>query len=260
MVLRTGAHPEIESNMRHVLAFALGGLIAVGIPQPPVLAQGTTPPARPAARDPMQEGLPLRPTRTLTFSTDVGHWMSVDVSPDGNTLAFEERTALGNYDVLTLSLSTAGPAAVLLGSRFDELALRFSPDGRAVVFMSDESGRYEVYAAPFPAPTQKMRVSTGDAGLGWGRTRARRPHWSPTGREIFYLAGDRHVVSVPVRTEPLLELGTPAILFSLPERSTWVDFAVSADGKRFLSIVSDVRGSEQPLTVVLNWPAERDAR
>jgi hypothetical protein len=61
---------------------------------------------------------------------------------------------------------------------------------------------------------------------------------------------------VPVRTDPSLELGTPAILFTLPERSTWGDFAVSADGTRFLAIVSDVRASEQPLTVVLNWPAE----
>jgi hypothetical protein len=58
-------------------------------------------------------------------------------------------------------------------------------------------------------------------------------------------------VSVPVRTGPSLELGTPAILFTLPEGQTWRDFAVSADSRRFLSIVSDVRASEQPLTVVI---------
>ena len=50
-------------------------------------AQGGTPPStgarQVAARDPMQEGLPLRPGRTLTFTTNVGQWMSVDVSPDG---------------------------------------------------------------------------------------------------------------------------------------------------------------------------------
>src|SRR4026209_1884402 len=40
-------------------------------------------------RDPMQEGLPLKPTRTANWTTKVGHWMSVDVSPDGQTLVFD---------------------------------------------------------------------------------------------------------------------------------------------------------------------------
>ena len=160
-----------------------------------------------------------------------------------------ERTARGNFDVLTLSLATPGTPTVLLGSRFNELGLRFSPDGRAVAFMSDESGRYEVYVAPFPAMGPRIRVPTGGA---------RRPRWSPAGRELFYLTDDRHLVSVSVRTDPSLQLGTPATLFVLPERPLWGDFAVSPDGKRFLSTVYDVRGNEQPLSVVLNWPRPDD--
>jgi hypothetical protein len=50
-----------------------------------------------------------------------------EVSPDGKTLAFEQRTPLGNYDILTLSLEAPGAPSVLLGSRFDEIQLRFSP-------------------------------------------------------------------------------------------------------------------------------------
>jgi hypothetical protein len=72
---------------------------------------------------------------------------------------------------------------------------------------------------------------------------------------VFYQAGDR-LMSVPVRTKPSIEVGTPVALFALPDRPAWGDFAVSADGERFLSIVSSVRAGEQPLTVVLNWPAE----
>jgi serine/threonine protein kinase/Tol biopolymer transport system component len=170
-----------------------------------------------------------------------------DVSPDGLTLAFSGRTGPVHFDVLALSLPTPGAPSVLAGSRFDERGLRFSPDGRTVAFLSDESGRHEVYAASFPAMAPKIRVSTGGA---------RQPQWNPAGRELFYLTDDRHLVSVPVRAGPSLELGTPATLFALPERPAWGDFAVHPDGRRFLSVVFEVRGTEQPLTVVLDWPAE----
>jgi Tol biopolymer transport system component len=172
--------------------------------------------------------------------------MSADVSPDGTTLAYGERTSRGNFDILSLSLDGRGAPAPLRGTRFDERDLRFSPDGRAVVFLSDESGQSEVYAAPFPAMVPAVRVSTGGG---------RQPQWSGTGRELFYIGSERQLVSVPVRTQPSLEVGTPGPLFVLPERPPWGDFAVSPDGTRFLSVVHDVRGSEQPLTVVLDWPA-----
>jgi Tol biopolymer transport system component len=175
------------------------------------------------------------------------HQRPADVSPDGKTLAFEQRTPLGNYDVLTLSLEAPGSPSILLGSRFDEFQLRFSRDGHAVAFVSNESGLYEVYVAPFPAMTPKLRVSAGGG---------RSPRWNPAERELLYLANDGQFVAVRLRTTPVLELGTPATLFAVSERASWGDFAVSPDGQRFLSISYESRGSEQPITVVLNWPAE----
>jgi serine/threonine protein kinase/Tol biopolymer transport system component len=175
------------------------------------------------------------------------HQKAADVSPDGKTLAFEQRTPLGNYDILTLSLEAPGAPSVLLDSRFDEIQLRFSPDGRAVAFVLNESGPYEVYVAPFPAMTPKLRVSAGGG---------RSPRWNPAGRELFYLANDGHLAAVRIRTTPVLELGSSATLFAVTERASWGDFAVSPDGQRFLSISYESRGSEQPITVVLNWPAE----
>jgi serine/threonine protein kinase/Tol biopolymer transport system component len=169
-----------------------------------------------------------------------------DVSPDGKTLAFEQRTSLGNFDILTLSPEAPGTPSVLVGSPSDESQLRFSPDGRAAAFVSDESGLYEVYVAAFPAMMPKLRVSVGGG---------RAPRWNPASPELFYLTPDGQLVAVPVRTTPPLQLGTPTTLFVVPERAEWDDFAVSADGRRFLSISSDGRGSEQPLTVILNWPA-----
>jgi hypothetical protein len=72
---------------------------------------------------------------------------------------------------------------------------------------------------------------------------------------LFDVSADRRLMAVPVRTAPILEVGRPTPLFALRER-TWVDFAASADGKRFLAVVPQKFAGEQPLTVILNWIAE----
>jgi len=175
-----------------------------------------------------------------------------DVSPDGQTLLFTERTTRGTVNLFTLPL--AGPArpSALFGSRFNETDPRFSPDGRTMAFMSDESGQFEVYVAPFPPTGGKVPVSAGVASGGDLLGGAR---WSHDGRELFYVAADRRLMAVPVRRTPTLEPGTPAPLFTFQGR-TWSDFAVSADGKRFLAIVPRAYAGEQPLTVIVNWTAE----
>src|SRR5687767_304794 len=86
------------------------------------------------ARDPMQEGLPLKPTRTATFTTRVGHWMSVDISPDGQTLVFD---LLG--DLYTMPSSGGKAMPLTRGMAFDGQP-RFSTDGKRVVFVSDRDG------------------------------------------------------------------------------------------------------------------------
>jgi hypothetical protein len=62
-------------------------------------------------------------------------------------------------------------------------------------------------------------------------------------------------MAVPIRTTPLIEVGSPSRLFALQGRA-WSDFAVSADGKRFLAVVPQAFAGEQPLTVILHWTAE----
>jgi len=172
-----------------------------------------------------------------------------DVSLDGATLAFQQEGE--RAELLTLPVIGARTPSALLKSRFDEQDLRFSPDGRWIAFSSNESGRFEVYVAPLPATGGKTRVSAGGAKL---------PRWSRDGRELFYLSNDRHLVAVPIRKVPALELGTPVPLFVLNGSAPWIDFDVAADGKRFLAIIPETVGDEQPLSVIVNWIAELNRR
>ena len=65
-------------------------------------------------------------------------------------------------------------------------------------------------------------------------------------------------MAVTVTRSSSLTLSPPKPLFAMTGRRTWKDYDVSPDGQRFLAIVTDVLGDEQPLTVVLNWTAALD--
>ena len=107
-------------------------------------------------------------------------------------------------------------------------------------------------AAPYPPTGGKTAVS---AGIATGNDLQQDARWNHDGRELFYVSADGRFMHVAVRTTPKLEVGRPAPLFALPGRS-WFDFAVSADGKRFLAVIPQALAGEQPLTVILNWQEE----
>ena len=64
------------------------------------------------------------------------------------------------------------------------------------------------------------------------------------------------MMSASVRTAPSLSVGNPSVLFTLKEGTSSGTFDVSPDGKRFLVVVYESVGEENPLKVVLNWTAE----
>ena len=104
---------------------------------------------------------------------------------------------------------------------------QFSPDGRWVAYVSDESGRNEVYVAPFPGPGGKWQIST--AGGTY-------PRWRRDGTEIFYVSPDSKLMSAAVNGKGLsFEVGAVTPLFEthLVTGSRYA-YDVSADGQRFL--------------------------
>jgi eukaryotic-like serine/threonine-protein kinase len=168
---------------------------------------------------------------------------TLDVSSDGRIVAFSQ----GDREIWTMPVDGTRQPSPFIASKFGAWDLRFSPDGRLVSIISDESGRSEVYVAATSSPNATMRVSTGGATS---------PRWSADGRELFYLSADGRLWAVPVRAAPSPEVGRPVPLFSTIAKWPWRDFEVAPDGKRFLAIVPQLMANEQPLSVVLNWAAE----
>jgi eukaryotic-like serine/threonine-protein kinase len=168
-------------------------------------------------------------------------------SPDGKLLAFLEVNQATAYDIWVLRLGDR-KAQPFLRTPFSEAVPRFSPDGRWLAYISNESGHYEIYVQPYPGPGGKRQIST-EGGT--------EPVWNPNGRELFYRSGDK-MMAVDVTTQPSFAAGKPRMLFEgryEPAPLTNPNYAVSADGQRFLMLKTAEQAEEAPtqINVVLNW-------
>jgi eukaryotic-like serine/threonine-protein kinase len=162
-------------------------------------------------------------------------------SPTG-VLAFADRG-----DIWLVPRRGEGEPRPLETTRFTETAPAFSPDGRWLAYLSDESGRFEVYVRPFPGPGEKYLISTGGGG---------EPAWSRNGRELFFRNGEQLMV-VDVRTTPAFSASRPRLLFTGAFTRRGIDavnYDVSPDGQSFVMLNSgeDERAASQ-INVVFNW-------
>jgi serine/threonine-protein kinase len=175
-------------------------------------------------------------------------------SPDGQLLAFIEVNPTTGYDIWVLRMGDR-KAQPFLRTPFNETAPRFSPDGRWLAYISDESGRYEVYVRPYSGPGGKSQISR-DGGT--------EPVWNPNGRELLYRSGDK-MMAVDIATQPGFTAGTPRMLFEGPYETPPVPLAnydVSPDGQRFLMLKPSEQEQAAPtqINVVLNWFEELKRR
>jgi Tol biopolymer transport system component len=104
-----------------------------------VVTRAAQEPASPPATSSKPMGLPLSPERTIEFTTNEGTWLSLDVTPDGNTIVFE---LLG--DLYTLPIGGGEATPLTSGMPFDSQP-RVSPDGTRIVFLSDRDGAENVW-------------------------------------------------------------------------------------------------------------------
>jgi eukaryotic-like serine/threonine-protein kinase len=165
-------------------------------------------------------------------------------SPDGQELAFLEGGALRNIWILPLKDRTAH---VFVADPSNESAPQFSPDGHWIAYVSNESGRNELYVRPYPGPGGKWQIST-EGGT--------EPVWNPKGRQLFYRDGQK-MMAVDYTAQPTFSAGKPTILFRGPYTPTprsASDYDVSPDGQRFLMLKAADQVPGQ-ISVVLNWTA-----
>jgi serine/threonine-protein kinase len=169
-------------------------------------------------------------------------------SPDGQFLAFHENSPKTGRDIWVLRMSDRKSQPFLV-TPFNEGGPTFSPDGHWLAYVSNESGRPEVYVQPFPGPGGKWQIST-EGGT--------EPAWNRNGKELFYRIGNK-MMALDVTTQPGFSPGKPRMLFEGQySASQWplIDTAydVSPDGQRFLMIKAADQGlAATQVNVVLNW-------
>jgi Tol biopolymer transport system component len=144
-------------------------------------------------------------------------------SPDGQHLAvFDSRS-----DIWILTRD--GEYKPVLNGPNNERSGRFSPDGSAFAYVSDESGsEFQVYVTPYPGPGRRVPVSI-DGGLS--------PIWSTDGKELFFRQGSK-VMAASIVLEPEIDVSTPVELFDGPytvDLSGHQRYDVAPDG-RFLMV------------------------
>jgi Tol biopolymer transport system component len=160
-----------------------------------------------------------------------------DWSRDGKWIAF--RNDSPSADLWLLPLEGDRKPVSFLETPAAEINAHFSPDGKFLVYQSDESGRPEVYVQPVPPNGSKWQVS---------KAGGESPHWK--GSEIFFAAPDQKLMAAQVKTAPTFDSGTPQSLFEISGA-----YDVASDGQHFL-IAEPATGDAArlpPVTIITHW-------
>ncbi len=175
-------------------------------------------------------------------------WFPLSVSSDGKSLMISGIVDKLDSDLRVLPLDGSTVAIPFRSTPASETWARFSPDGRWVAYVSNESGKSEVYIAPYPGPGPKVQVS--DGGFA--------PTWSPASDKLYFiqLRSGAQTGTDPARVM-LVELDQPASFSAPPPPKVLLEnaeeigaFEVAPDGKRFLLQLAP--SGTPPLRVILN--------
>ena len=172
-------------------------------------------------------------------------------SADGRLLLFEELKTGALRDLGFLSLDEPQEQTGYLATTSDERGAVLSPDGRWVAYLSDTSGKSEVYIDSFPVPSRARRVGSGGE--------PQQVHFRADGRELFIVgteSGEAALFACELRPGAEIEIGRPQKLFSLP--AEWSAFAPAPAGDRFL-LLKPIGSRPPALMLVDSWRAQLGA-
>jgi Tol biopolymer transport system component len=172
-------------------------------------------------------------------------------SSDARFLSYTQSEPGKPRDIWILPMTGEAKPFPFAQTPAEEWGSAFSPDGRLVAYVSDESGRSEVFVRTFPASQAKWQVSPSGGAS---------PVWRGDGKELFYLSLDRTLVAVPIAlTAGGLEPGTGRPLFRDAVRMATIagatPYDATTDGQRFLAVVTVGEAESSP--ILLQTGAQR---
>jgi len=187
------------------------------------------------------------PAELLVKSSLVKH--PNDWSADGKYLIYDEHTATARQDLWIVPMERAHTPIPFLATPADETSAAFSPNGKWIAYSSDESGRRDVYVRGF-APDRNPAAAVGQwtiSGNGGDK-----PRWSRDGKELFYIASDGKMMTVPITGGPTFEPGVPMPLFDT-HVTGFMPYDVAPDGRFLINTMPADATSRSSITVVVNW-------
>jgi len=176
---------------------------------------------------------------------DTPNWMTLgDWSRDGRYLFGDLQENKTREDIFFVDLKGDRKITKFLQGPASEGAPRLSPNGKWLAYVSDESGRYEVYVTAFPGPGGKWQVSSGGVGFRSGLS------WSNDGKELYFSSADK-IMAAPIQNTESFQFGTPQPL-PMPTADLF-GFTPGPTPGRFLVLRRAGPPEPSPIHVVLNW-------
>jgi serine/threonine protein kinase len=165
-------------------------------------------------------------------------------TPDGKSLLYISTVDNKNNNLWQASIAERKPSKVFEEPAFYSTAT-ISPDGHFMTYVSDQSGRDEVYVATYPALTRRWQISQ-NGGF--------EPRWRRDGKELFFFAADNHLQAVPVKISGTdFEVGQPQSLFAVSRKGVAIwRYDVLPDGQHFVVTASN-QAAPANITLVTNW-------
>ena len=203
------------------------------------------------AHDGMLEEIRFDGTKRTVVSGLADFLWPETVHGDHLIFSFGNNRAQNDLNVASLTQSGGAPQP-FINTATDEFSSQFSPDGKFVAYVSNETGHREIFVAAFPQPGGRWQAS--QAG-------GNEPRWNQNGRELFFVDSQNYIVSLEVELGPDgFRSGAQRPLFQWHAGATQWRYDVSPDGQRFLVTAPLEENLTAPVMLITNWTRKVEGR